>query len=115
MAMGLTTWAETSDVNTSRSDCHAWGSSPNIEFYRTILGIDSDGLGFSKVKITPHLGQLTDIGGSIPHPKGTISTNYKFENGKWKIQISLPKTVTGTLNWKGKSTLLKEGNNEIIQ
>ena len=115
MAMGLTTWAETSDVNTSRSDCHAWGSSPNIEFYRTILGIDSDGLGFSKVKITPHLGQLTDIGGSIPHPKGTISTNYKFENGKWKIQISLPKTVTGTLIWKGKSTLLKEGINELFQ
>ena len=48
MDLGLTTWAETSDVNTSRSDCHAWGLSPNIEFFRTILGIDSDAPGFQK-------------------------------------------------------------------
>ena len=67
--MGLTTWAEISDVDNARSDCHAWGSSPNIEFYRTILGIDSDGIGFSKVKIEPHLGQIQDISGAIPSPK----------------------------------------------
>lgn len=113
--MGLTTWAEISDVDKTRSDCHAWGSSPNIEFYRTILGIDSDGLGFSKVKIEPHLGQLTDIGGSIPHPKGNISVNYKLENGKWKIQIETPKTITGKLVWKGKTIVLKEGINQIVQ
>ena len=113
--MGLTTWAETSDIETTRSDCHAWGASPNIEFYRTILGIDSDGVGFSKVKIKPNLGQLTDIAGSIPHPKGTISVAYKKENNRWKIQISLPKTVNGTLNWKGKNITLREGNNEILQ
>ncbi|MFN3849635.1 MAG: alpha-L-rhamnosidase N-terminal domain-containing protein [Spirosomataceae bacterium] len=111
--MGLTTWAETSDVDKTRSDCHAWGSSPNIEFYRTILGIDSDGLAFSKVKIQPHLGDLTDIGGSIPHPNGSISTNYKLENGKWKIQIELPKSITGSLVWKGKTTPLKEGINQL--
>ena len=61
ISLGLSTWAETSDVSTSRSDCHAWGSSPNIEFYRTILGIDSDAPGFSKIKIKPHLGSIEDI------------------------------------------------------
>jgi alpha-L-rhamnosidase len=111
--MGLTTWAETSDVDKTRSDCHAWGSSPNIEFYRTILGIDSDGLAFSKVKIEPHLGQLKDISGSIPHPKGNISASYKLENGKWKIRIELPKTITGKLAWKGKTIALKEGVNQF--
>jgi alpha-L-rhamnosidase len=113
--MGLTTWAETSDVNSTRSDCHAWGSSPNIEIYRTILGIDSDGLGFSKVKIEPHLGEITDISGTMPHPKGNISVSYKLENGKWKIQIELPKTITGKLVWKAKTIVLKEGLNEIFQ
>lgn len=110
--MGLTTWAETSDVDKTRSDCHAWGSSPNIEFYRTILGIDSDGLAFSKVKIEPHLGQMTDISGTMPHPKGSISASYKLENGKWKIQIDTP--VAGNFVWKGKSVPLKVGDNQII-
>lgn len=112
---GLTTWAEISDVDNSRSDCHAWGSSPNIEFYRTILGIDSDDLGFAKVKIEPHLGEITDISGAIPHPKGSISASYKLENGKWKIQIELPKTVTGKFIWKGKTIALKEGINQFVQ
>ena len=111
--MGLTTWAETSDVDNTRSDCHAWGSSPNIEFYRTILGIDSDGLAFSKVKIEPHLGQITDINGTMPHPKGGISTSYKLENGKWKIQVELPKSITGNLIWNGKKIALKEGLNQF--
>ncbi len=110
---GLTTWAETSDVDKTRSDCHAWGSSPNIEFYRTILGIDSDGLAFSKVKIEPHLGQMTDISGTMPHPKGSISASYKLENGKWKIQIELPKSITGNLVWKGKKIALKQGLNQF--
>lgn len=112
--MGLTTWAETSNVDNTRSDCHAWGSSPNIEFYRTILGIDSDGLAFSKVKIMPHLGQMTDIKGAIPHPKGSVSASYKLDNGKWNIQIELPKTITGSLIWKGKTIPLKEGQNVFI-
>jgi hypothetical protein len=111
--MGLTTWAETSNVDNTRSDCHAWGSSPNIEFYRTILGIDSDGLAFSKVKINPHLGELTDIKGTMPHPKGIISVSYKFENSKWSVQIELPKTVSGVLIWRGKNLYLKEGLNEL--
>lgn len=111
--MGLTTWAETSDVDKTRSDCHAWGSSPNIEFYRTILGIDSDDLAFSKVKIEPHLGEITDINGNMPHPKGSISVSYKLENAKWKIQVELPKTIKGNLVWKGKILALKEGINKF--
>ncbi|HEY2725686.1 MAG TPA: alpha-L-rhamnosidase N-terminal domain-containing protein, partial [Parafilimonas sp.] len=76
LAMGLTTWAEIDDINRARSDCHAWGSSPNIELYRIVLGIDTDAPGFSKVKIEPHLGTLTYASGTIPHPNGNINTSY---------------------------------------
>ncbi|AYL94427.1 alpha-L-rhamnosidase C-terminal domain-containing protein [Mucilaginibacter celer] len=113
MAMGLTTWAEYSDINTSRSDCHAWGASPNIEFFRTVLGIDSYAPGFSKVKIEPHLGAFKNIGGEIPHPKGKVAADYKWENGKWLINISLPKGTTGVLVWKEKQYVLKAGSNSF--
>jgi hypothetical protein len=69
--------------------------SPNIEFFRTVLGIDSDAPSFKKVKIVPHLGNETKISGSIPHPSGNIATSYKeLKDGKWKIKIDLPKTIT---------------------
>ncbi len=111
--MGLTTWGETPDLNKTRSDCHAWGSSPNIEFFRTILGIDSDGLGFSKVKIEPHLGDIKNISGSIPHPNGTVAARYQFDNNKWRIEIDLPQKITGIFIWKSKSLVLKEGKNSF--
>ena len=111
--MGLTTWAETSDLANTRSDCHAWGASPNIEFYRTILGIDSDAPGFAKVKIEPHLGSINNISGEMPHPKGKISVQYKVSNGKINAVINLPEKVDGRFVWKSKSYPLKPGKNVI--
>ncbi len=111
--MGLTTWAETSDLANTRSDCHAWGASPNIEFYRTILGIDSDAPGFAEVKIEPHLGNLKSIGGEMPHPKGKIAVQYKVSNGKINALINLPEKVDGKFVWKNKSYHLKPGRNVI--
>ncbi len=111
IAMGLTTWAEYSDVNTSRSDCHAWGSSPNVDFFRVVLGIDSDAPGFQKIKIEPHLGTITKVSGEMPHPNGKVAVAYAFNKGKWKIDISFPKNTTGTFVWKGKTYELKADKN----
>ena len=113
LAMGLTTWAETPDINTTRSDSHAWGSSPNIEFFRTILGIDSDAPGFFKIKIEPHLSNIKNIGGEMPHPNGKISVRYDQIDGHISAEISLPSKTTGRFIWKGKNYLLKEGKNSI--
>ncbi len=112
--LGMTTWGEDSNVERTRSDCHAWGASPNIEFFRTVLGIDSDAPGFTKVRIEPHLGDLKKISGSMPHPKGIINVSYvKNKKGQWNASISLPNEVTGTFIWKGKNYLLKGGVNTI--
>jgi alpha-L-rhamnosidase len=113
MALGLTTWAETSDVNTSRSDCHAWGSSPNIEFFRTILGINSGAAGFSKILITPHLGTINEISGEMPHPNGKIMVSYKVNQGVLQADIEIPAKTTGNFVWKGKSLALKAGKNTL--
>lgn len=111
--LGLTTWAEISEVTEARSDCHAWGSSPNIEYFRIVLGIDSDAPGFSKVRIEPHLGKLTFAHGEIPHPNGSVRASYRLEKTTWKISLTLPAGVTGTFRWQGKEMPLREGNNEF--
>ena len=113
IAMGLTTWGETSDVNATRSDCHAWGASPNIEFFRTLLGIDSAAPAFAKVKIEPHLGNIIQIGGKMPHPQGEIKVRYKKNNSTLKAEIELPTQVSGSLVWNGKTYNLKGGKNAI--
>ena len=105
--MGLTTWAETSDISTSRSDCHAWGSSPNIEFFRIVLGVDSDAPAFAKVKIEPHLGELSQAEGIVPHPQGEIQVEYK----PGSASITLPGTVSGSFVWQGKKYPLRAGKN----
>ncbi len=109
--LGMTTWAEMSEVSESRSACHAWGSSPNIEFFRTVLGIDSDAPGFARVKIEPHLGAINNIGGAMPHPMGTIAVKYTNRNNQWEIIIDLPLKVNGRFVWKGKTYMLKGGRN----
>ena len=113
LELGLTTWAEESTVENCRSDCHAWGSSPNIEYYRTVLGIDSDAPGFTKVRIEPHLGTLTQASGTMPHPQGDITASYKLlKKGKgWHVGLTLPEGVTGIFVWKGEEHALHAGEN----
>lgn len=108
MALGLTTWAEMPEP--SRSDCHAWGASPNIEFYRILLGIDSDAPGFKKIRIAPSLGSLKEVSGTMPHPAGSISVFYKVDKkGSLSARIVLPAGTSGLFVWRGVERTLSEG------
>lgn len=89
---GLTTWAET-DSGETRSDCHAWGSSPNIEFFRTVLGVDSAAPGFSKVRLAPNLGKLTKASGVVPHPKGLIEVTVERAGSGYRWTAKAPAGV----------------------
>jgi hypothetical protein len=113
IAAGLTTWTEDSNIDFTRSDCHAWGSSPNIEFFRTVLGIDSYAPGFRRIRIEPHLGKLTSVGGTCYHPNGKVHVSYHLDRGHWAIDIDLPEGTTGFLVWKGKTYELKAGDNGL--
>jgi hypothetical protein len=114
LAMGLTTWAEISDINAARSDCHAWGASPNIEFFRTVLGIDTDVPGFNRIKIEPNLGSLIKVSGFMPHPKGEITVNYTLNTkGKLDAVILIPKGTSGVFVWKGRKYVLKSGETKL--
>lgn len=89
---GLTTWAEI-DSPYTRSDCHAWGASPNVEFLRTVLGVDSAGPGFSKIVVKPHLGPLQKASGVVPHPKGLIEVTVERAGAGYKLDVKRPAGV----------------------
>ena len=100
LARGLTTFAEIVDRpgETSRSDCHAWSASPNIEIFRTVLGVDSSSPGFRTVMVRPHLGKFAVAKGAVPHPKGIIRVSINGDHA----DVTLPAGVTGELIWKGE-------------
>jgi hypothetical protein len=108
---GLTTWAETADP--TRSDCHAWGASPNYELFRTVLGIDSAAPGFRRVIVRPFLGKLAHASGAIPHPNGEIAVSLTLRGGKLEAGVSLPAGVEGQFEWHGQKRDLRAGENHF--
>lgn len=112
LANGLTTFAENPDP--TRSDCHAWSSSPNYDFLATICGVKPSAPGFRKVDIEPHLGELTQVDGAIPHPMGWIRVSFvKTSGGGVKGSVELPKGVSGQMKWGTKRMELHPGTQTI--
>ncbi|MBV9302759.1 MAG: family 78 glycoside hydrolase catalytic domain [Acidobacteriaceae bacterium] len=112
LAQGLTTWSEWSGPD-ARSDCHAWGASPNYELFRTVAGIESSAPTFARVRITPNLGKLNHLRATMPHPKGEIRVDLKREGKKLTAEVDLPPDTQGEFGWAGKAHVLKPGRNHL--
>jgi hypothetical protein len=112
LAAGLTTWAETNDPEV-RSDCHAWGASPNFELFRTVLGIDSAAPGFRRVIIRPFLGRLAAASGAIPHPRGEVAVDLRRRGDGLEAEVVLPAGVDGELVWGEARRALPSGRSKI--
>jgi len=112
IAQGSTTWAEWSGPQV-RSECHAWGSSPNVELLRTVLGVDSAAPGWKKVVVRPNLGKLSRVSGSVPHPAGEIAARFELRDGRLSGEITLPAGVAGEFEWHGIRRQLRPGKNII--
>lgn len=111
LSQGLTTWAET-DMPDTRSDCHAWGASPNFEIFRTLAGIDSAGPGFHMVRIAPNVGKLKHISAAVPHAGGDIRVDITNGN-RFTADVVLPPGTTGEFIWKDANQPLHPGQNRV--
>jgi alpha-L-rhamnosidase len=79
-----------------------------------LLGIHSVAPGFSKIRLTPALGDLQKVAGSIPHPAGIIAVTYKKRNNSLYANIALPQGITATLEWKGQHIEINGSQTVII-
>lgn len=111
LARGLTTFAERPPP--TRSDCHAWSAHPNVGLLAIVAGIESAAPGFAKVAIAPHLGPLTELSATMPHPLGTIAVSYHRTVHGISAEITLPKNLSGTFLWHGKTAALSSGKQQI--
>lgn len=75
--------------------CHGWSSGPCPWLSKHVLGITILEPGCRKIKIEPHLGNLTWAEGTFPTPLGTIYVKHtKDQNGKITSDVKLPEGVT---------------------
>ena len=112
---GSTTAGETGFASHDRSDCHAWSAHPAYYLLRTVGGIKPQGVGFEKVLINPHLGNLQQVSLSMPHRQGRIKVDYEIKGNELVARITLPPGLSGQWQFQGKTQTLSPGEQTIRQ
>jgi hypothetical protein len=112
LQLGLTSAPENPEP--TRSDTHAWAAHPNYGLLATVLGVRPASPGFRTVRIAPSLGPLRRAEGRVAHPSGDIDVRLARQGtAGLGAEITLPRGVTGVLEWQGKQQPLREGRQVI--
>ena len=91
-----------------KSLCHAWGASPIYLLGKYFLGVVPSEAGYKEYQVTPALGGLKWIKGSVPTPHGEVSVYMD------RHQVKVKSTEgTGWLNLPGKSPVKIPAGQEI--
>jgi hypothetical protein len=106
--VGLSTFAEIPDAGT-RSDCHAWSAHPNYDLLRLVAGIKPAAPGFATVRIEPHLGTLSHLDASLPHPRGPVTVSYRRDGAALEAKVMLPPGLRGEFVWRSLTRALQPG------
>jgi len=111
LEQGLTTTPEYPDP--SRSDTHAWSAHPAYDLTTMIAGMRPGSPGFASVRIEPHIGELSWVEASMPHPAGMIHVSYRRTGQSVKATIELPEGIRGVLAWKAAQYDLHAGTQQL--
>ncbi len=68
---------------------HAWGAAPANLLPRFVLGAQPLTAGWSRALIQPHPGNLTNVEGRIPTPRGELSVGWKRDKN-FTLTLTLP-------------------------
>jgi alpha-L-rhamnosidase len=80
-----------------------------------LLGINPASPGFEKIIIKPQpAGDLTWTKGSYQSVKGKISSEWKIENAKYSLSVSIPANTTAEVWIRSKeNSPINEGGKEV--
>lgn len=74
--------------------------------YRKMVGIDTfeDGAGYKHIRIQPHIGGgFSNAAASLETYYGKVSNEWKLENGKLKMDVSIPVNTVATVYMPAKT------------
>ncbi len=111
LPLHFSTWPEI--PGDTRSDSHAWSAHPIYDMLTLVAGIQPASHGFATVRIAPHLGSLTSLTASFPHPDGNIQVVYRRVGDALDASITLPGHLSGTFQYHGRIFPLVAGPNHI--
>ena len=109
LEQGFTTYPE--KPGETRSDCHAWSSSPNYHLPSLLAGIRPAAPGFARVHIQP--AEVADFGYTavVPTPRGEIRVVCESRpvGDRPRYTVELPQGVTGEFVGWGLREVLGAG------
>jgi hypothetical protein len=77
----------------SRSECHGWSALPIYELFRVRAGIRQVPGQPGKFTVQPHLGDLTDLEGSLPMPGGRLDFHMQKTLDGVDVKLHAPEGV----------------------
>ena len=72
--------------------CHGWAAGPTAWLSQHVLGVEVFD-GGSKVRLTPHLGDLEWARGTFPTPHGPLKVSHRRVNGEIETEFEVPDGV----------------------
>ncbi len=101
LKLNFTTWPESRGE--TRSDTHAWSAHPTADLLGIVAGIQPAAPGYARVRIAPHLGNLTWLEAAAATPSGPVKVHYAIIGGKFTAEISRPSSLPGEFVWRGRA------------
>ena len=73
--------------------CHGWSAGVIPFLVRRVLGVKVEEPGYTRVTVSPDLGDLEFAEGEIPTPHGILRISCRREKGKTVTEVSAPEGV----------------------
>ncbi|HET6196445.1 MAG TPA: alpha-L-rhamnosidase C-terminal domain-containing protein, partial [Acetobacteraceae bacterium] len=111
LKLNFSTWPESRGE--TRSDSHAWSAHPTADLLGVVAGIQPAAPGYARVRIEPHLGNLTRLDATTATPSGPVRVRFSVSDGRQNFEIDKPADLPAEFVWLGTSISLTEAHTKL--